>query len=63
MATNKKVDTTTMVRVDKKIHKKVKTEVKNKRSSIGEFYDEAVSEKLKVLKSWKPIITQLKNSK
>lgn len=47
----KKVDTTTMVRVDKTIHKKVKSKVKNSRESIGEFYDKAAEDKLKQSKN------------
>jgi len=46
MATKKKVDTTTMVRICKKVHKKVKAEVKNTRTSIGEYFETAAEEKL-----------------
>lgn len=53
MATQKKVDTTTMVRVCKKVHKKVKAATKNTRTSIGEYFEDAAEEKLKSQSSLK----------
>lgn len=50
MPVKTKLETTTMVRVDTKIHGKVKTKLKKSRKSIGTFYDEAVQEKLKTKK-------------
>lgn len=46
MAIKKVVDTTTMVRISKKVHKKVKKEVDNTRTSIGEYFETAAEEKL-----------------
>lgn len=50
MPVKKKAETTTMVRVDKGIHKKVKSKVKNSRESIGEFYDRAAEQQLQLPK-------------
>lgn len=46
----KKIETTTMVRVDCKIKKRVAKKVEGTRKSIGAFYDEAAKEKLKPIK-------------
>lgn len=46
----KKIETTTMVRVDTKIKNRVAKRVKSTRISIGSFYDEAVKERLKQTK-------------
>lgn len=46
MPTQKKSETTGMVRVCKKVIKKVKSKVKNTRTSIGEYFEDAAEEKL-----------------
>ena len=47
---DKKIDTTSLVRVDTKLKDKVAKKLSGSRKSIGTFYDEAVQEKLKPAK-------------